>query len=610
MKKKLFLILIAFWIFSSLAGEQIIKVGAYENSPKIFADPNGKISGFWADITHHIAEQEDWKIHWMHGSWQECLDRLQNREINLMVDVGFTPERAELFEFSQETVHLSWTRIYKQSGSGIQSILDLEGKIIAGLQGSFDLNGPEGLKAVTNKFEIDCEIREFASYDLVFIELQNAKIDAGIVDKDFGNINESKFNIERTPIVLQPARMQYAFPKDGERTELLMNNIDRHLRKMKEEKNSLYYRAVDRYFTGGEEVEVFPLWLLIILIVLLVTSLLFLFMNRYLNRQVSIRTQKLQADIIERKKVEKALTASEEKYKLLIENQVDLLVKFDTEGRFLFASPSYCSTFDKAEEELIGKKFLPQIHPDDIGKSNEIMNSLYQPPYTCYLEQRIKTRNGWRWFAWIDKAILDEEGEIAEIIGLGRDITEQKNAEEKNLQLAEIIRNSKEGIILSDPAGHIQYVNKAFEEMSGYSQKEIINLDPVDFVVTADPQAMGQEIRSTVKKSGSWQGEMVCKRKDGTSYIIETEVFGITNESGELKSIATIQNDISRRKALEKELEAHRRDLGRLVKERTAELEEKNKKLEEFNRLFIDREFRIKDLRDKLKILEVSLKKD
>ena len=158
MKKRILLtiLLIILSAYSLSAKEKLhLKIGTYENSPKIFTKENGEISGFWADITNYIAQQEDWEIEWIHGSWNQCLQRLENNEIDIMVDVGVTPARQERFAFSNETVLLSWTRIYKKSGSDIQTILDLEGKRIAGLKGSFDLNGPEGLKAVTKKFEVD-----------------------------------------------------------------------------------------------------------------------------------------------------------------------------------------------------------------------------------------------------------------------------------------------------------------------------------------------------------------------------------------------------------------------------------------------------------------------
>ncbi|HYG67043.1 MAG TPA: PAS domain S-box protein, partial [Anaeromyxobacteraceae bacterium] len=66
-----------------------------------------------------------------------------------------------------------------------------------------------------------------------------------------------------------------------------------------------------------------------------------------------------------RLRVEAELRASEEKYRLLVENQTDVVVKVDLEGRFLFVSPSYCRLFGKAEADLLGQKFMPLVHEDD-----------------------------------------------------------------------------------------------------------------------------------------------------------------------------------------------------------------------------------------------------
>jgi len=64
-------------------------------------------------------------------------------------------------------------------------------------------------------------------------------------------------------------------------------------------------------------------------------------------------------DITDRKRTEQALWDSEEKYRLLVENQTDMVVEVDMDGRFKFVSPSYCQTFGKTEQELLGRIFMP-----------------------------------------------------------------------------------------------------------------------------------------------------------------------------------------------------------------------------------------------------------
>ena len=121
----------------------------------------------------------------------------------------------------------------------------------------------------------------------------------------------------------------------------------------------------------------------------------------------------------------------EEKYRLLVENQTDLIVKVDIEGRFLFVSPSYCRIFGKKESELLGHTFMPLVHQEDQESTAKAMEELFLPPYSVYLEQRAMTKDGWKWIGWMDTAIIGSDGNVKEIVGVGRDISEQKEHVER-----------------------------------------------------------------------------------------------------------------------------------------------------------------------------------
>lgn len=136
-------------------------------------------------------------------------------------------------------------------------------------------------------------------------------------------------------------------------------------------------------------------------------------------------------DLTEQKRMENALKDSEEKYRLMVENQTDMVVKFDQDGKILFASPSYCEVLGRTEEGILGSEFLPLVHQDDQEKTQRALNKLHHPPYVVFLEHRLLTMHGWRWIAWADKAIMDDEGKFEAFVGVGRDITERKQAEDR-----------------------------------------------------------------------------------------------------------------------------------------------------------------------------------
>ena len=183
------------------------------------------------------------------------------------------------------------------------------------------------------------------------------------------------------------------------------------------------------------------------------------------------------AEITSQKQAEEALRESEKKYRLLVENQTDLLVKVDREGRFQFVSPSYCRMFGKPEKELLGGTFMPLVHADDRETTAKEMEKLHSPPHTAYIEQRAMTKDGWRWFAWLDTAVLDEKGNVTEIIGLGRDISERKHAEEEKKELETKLQRAQKMEAMGLMAGGVAHdLNNILSGIVSYPELLLMDL--------------------------------------------------------------------------------------------------------------------------------------
>ncbi|MBE2280910.1 MAG: PAS domain S-box protein [Ignavibacteriaceae bacterium] len=154
-------------------------------------------------------------------------------------------------------------------------------------------------------------------------------------------------------------------------------------------------------------------------------------------------------DITELKNAQIKIADSEDKYRTIIENQNDLIAKFDPEGYYLYANPLYCQIFERSEEELCGKTFLPLVHEEDLEAAREQMQKVLKPPYISIFEQRAKTKTGWRWFEWSIKGILDDTGKVKEVVVAGRDVTDRKEIrlalEKSEKMLNEAQRVSKTG---------------------------------------------------------------------------------------------------------------------------------------------------------------------
>ena len=160
----------------------------------------------------------------------------------------------------------------------------------------------------------------------------------------------------------------------------------------------------------------------------------------------------LRAALREQRELAMGLRAELADYRLLVENSNDLVVKVDLRGRFLFVSPSYCSLFGCSKDELLGKTFMPLVHEEDRSSTARAMEELFTPPYTSYLEQRAMTPSGWRWLAWSDKGLLNEAGQVVAIVGVGRDITDQKVAEqalrENEVRYRQLFENMSDGVAI------------------------------------------------------------------------------------------------------------------------------------------------------------------
>lgn len=249
--------------------------------------------------------------------------------------------------------------------------------------------------------------------------------------------------------------------------------------------------------------------------------------NMLLRRRVRDKTAELEASL-------QASAAREEQFRLLIEHQSDLVVKVDLQGRFLYVSPSYCRTFGRSETELLGKAFMPMVHEDDLPSTTEAMKALFEPPHTAYMEQRAMTVEGWRWLAWNDSAVLGPAGEIREIIGVGRDITERKVAEELLRQseerFAKAFHSSPAPLVISDiESGRFIDVNARWVEMLGFSREDQIGRTSKDVGIWSDP---GQRDRAVeiLRRQGFFKEfpiEFVTKDGDTRSALWSAEIVSL-----------------------------------------------------------------------------------
>jgi PAS domain S-box-containing protein len=263
-------------------------------------------------------------------------------------------------------------------------------------------------------------------------------------------------------------------------------------------------------------------------------------------------------DITERKNAQETLRKNEEKYRLLIEGQTDLVVKTDTNNCFIFVSPSYCDLFGQSDEELIGKNVLSLVHEEDQETTVKAMEKLRKPPYTCYIEQRAFTKHGWRWIAWNNKAILDEKKQVKEIIGVGRDITYQKGVEDALKQSEDrfrsILQELSDIVFIIDEESTILYYTPTIKKILGYNEQYLIGKLVLDFIHPDDLEMSLEKMQTLINKSNQvLSSEIRLKHYDGRWIPIEATGINMLHHPS-IKGLVITCRDISERKQVEKQI--------------------------------------------------------
>lgn len=509
-RKRLSLVIISFLfilimntVFLSVSAGQeplLVRVGAYANHPKIFMNANGKVSGFWPDLIEQIAKTENWKIEYVWGTWSEGLDHLINKKIAIMPDVAFTEKRNKLYTFSKTPVLMSWSRVYVNKETiGIESITDLKNKKIAALKGSVNLEGSDGLKEIALGFNLNCTFLEVDNYRKVFKAVEENRVDAGITNRNFGNKNAKYFKVKKTPIIFQPINMQFAFPKDVKLTPYLVKKINCHIKKLKEDEDSVYYQLLEKYFEAGiakKTVEVFPAWLGTVLKSIIALFLFFILVIITSRIQIKRKTKELDIELKRHQKTAITLRKSEGNLRSIFEAANNIaFVKTDVCGKdskIVEFSPGAEQIFGYRAEEIIGKPVAMLRISEDAGKISEVLKAINKKREAFRGESILVKKSGKKFPSFLTTyPVFNAKGKMTAVIGAAMDITEQKQIEkelEKHREhLEELVGKRTEE--LKEKTDKIEESGKALQKVNMEYAAANKELEEFAYIVSHDLKA-------------------------------------------------------------------------------------------------------------------------
>ncbi len=136
-----------------------------------------------------------------------------------------------------------------------------------------------------------------------------------------------------------------------------------------------------------------------------------------------------------------------------------------------------------------------------------------------------------------------------------RDITLRKQAEEETHKLKMVVEQSPSSIVITDTEGTIEYVNPAFEQITGYSFAEAVGQNPRVLKSGNTPQSAFKKLWTTITAGNVWRGEFINRKKNGDLYNENVLVLPIKNVKGEITNFVAVKENVTELKRARKRAE-------------------------------------------------------
>ena len=243
--------------------------------------------------------------------------------------------------------------------------------------------------------------------------------------------------------------------------------------------------------------------------------------------------------------INKNLVKAKNEWKSIIDNMVNIFIQTDKDGNIIKASPSVKDVMGYEQNEIIGKNTMEfWIDKESSKKARENFIKEKQP--LKKVVAKFKHKNGQDIFLeFYITPRFDEKGNYVGSDNIARDITEQLKSQ-KALEVYEnVIKNTSEGIMITDKNNHIVFTNKAFFDITQYEEKDVLGKNPSILKSGVHTKKFYKNMWESIINSGKWKGEIWNKHKDDGIYPELLSINTLKNKNGEIENYIAIFTDIS-----------------------------------------------------------------
>ncbi len=290
--------------------------------------------------------------------------------------------------------------------------------------------------------------------------------------------------------------------------------------------------------------------------------------SQTLEQKVRMRTKELQSsnrlleeEIITRKAAEQYLEKESQFSNLIIENMADGLSVCHAVDQYPFVR---FTVWNNRMTEITGYKmeeinrlgWYQSMYPDRHIQTRAIqrMERMRKGDNIVAEEWEITRKDGAKRILSISTSILDSEDKSVHVLGLMQDITERKKAEGKLRRFSYVIEQSPVVVTITDTEGRIEYVNRMFIQVTGYSLDEVAGKTHRILKSGKTPPDVYESLWSNLIAGQQWQGEFCNRLKNGKEIYERATVFPLRDTDGKVTNYLKISRDITEQKRLEAEL--------------------------------------------------------
>jgi PAS domain S-box-containing protein len=277
-------------------------------------------------------------------------------------------------------------------------------------------------------------------------------------------------------------------------------------------------------------------------------------------------------EITELKKTQAALHASRDRYRAIVQDQTELIIRYQPDGTTTFVNEAFCRYFGRSPEELLAHNFYPVIFEEDREYVAQLINSMSRENPNVLIENRVIVGEEIRWTQWINLMIFDEQEEFVEFQAVGRDINLRKEAElalqEKEAFLRVIYDGVGQSIFVIDVLGEGEFcyvgLNPAHEKLTGIQSADIFGKTPEQILPPDFAAAVRQNYQKCIDAGKTITYEEYVPFQ-GQDYWWLTSLTPIRNQSAQIYRLVGSSINISDRILFEKALRKSEQRLSYLL---------------------------------------------